>query len=103
MSIRKSESMKQMEKIIGGPLTLGRVISSLRKSDEISLMELANKVGISKTYLCDIEKGRKRVPLALAARFAEVMDHSISSFVQLALDEELKKTGLRLHVEVRAA
>jgi DNA-binding XRE family transcriptional regulator len=101
--IRKSTIMKQMEKIIGGPLTLGRVIGALRKSDEISLMELAQKVGISKTYLCDIEKGRKRVPLALSARFADAMGHSVSSFVQLVLYEEFEKSGLRLHLEVSAA
>jgi DNA-binding XRE family transcriptional regulator len=66
-------------------------------------VELASKVGISKTCLGDIEKGRKRVRVVLAARFAEAMGYSTPYFVQLALQEELNNSGLRLNVEVKAA
>jgi hypothetical protein len=45
--------MKTLEKIAGGPLTLGRAIESIRKSAERSRDECAKKPGVSKSQLCD--------------------------------------------------
>ena len=56
---KKSNAMKIVEKIAGGPLTLGRAIASIRKSEELTQDECAKKLGVSKSHLCDVEKGRK--------------------------------------------
>jgi len=64
MTIKKSSAVKILEKIRGGPLTFGRMIESIRKADEISQVELAKKMQISKAHLCDIEKGRRAVTLS---------------------------------------
>jgi DNA-binding transcriptional regulator YiaG len=64
---RKSGAIKLLEKIAGGPLTLGRAIASIRKSEELSQDECARKLGVSKSHLCDVEKGRKTVSPERAA------------------------------------
>lgn len=92
-----------MEKINGGPLTFGQLINSLRKCDEWSQVKLAAKMGISKAYLCDIEKERRLVSPELAAHFAKVMGYSLNQFVALALEDQLMKAGLKLRVELLAA
>lgn len=39
--------------------TLGQIIRELREKKDLSLRELAKKLGISAAFLCDIELGRR--------------------------------------------
>jgi antitoxin HigA-1 len=104
MSIKKkSSTMKYLETISGTPLTLARLLESIRKSDEMSQVDFAAKLGISKSHLCDIEKGRKTVSPRRAARFAEILGYSPDQFVRLSLQSLLDIAGLKLKVEVKAA
>lgn len=41
------------------PQTLGTNIRNRRNKLELTQAELSRKVGITRSYLCDIEKGRK--------------------------------------------
>ena len=43
-------------------LKFGEYIKSKRLEKGISLRELASKVGITPTYMSDIEKGRRNAP-----------------------------------------
>jgi DNA-binding XRE family transcriptional regulator len=70
-SPKKSDAVEFLESLTKGPLTIGNLLYSLRKSEEISQVEFARKLGISKQTLCDIEKERTAVSSARAARFAK--------------------------------
>jgi transcriptional regulator with XRE-family HTH domain len=98
----KSPAMRLLEEV-SGPLTFGSTIEALRLCDEISQTELAKKMKISRAHLCDIEKGRRTVSPERAARFAKVMGYYVPSFVRLALQDQLDKSGLKLTIEVKAA
>jgi transcriptional regulator with XRE-family HTH domain len=100
---KKSSAMKTLERIAGGPLTLGRAIESLRKSEELSQEECGRKLGISKSHLCDVEKGRKTVSAERAARWAHILGYPESVLVRLALQGELDAAGLKYRVEIEAA
>ena len=50
-----------------GPLTLGRMLWSIRMCDEISQTEFARMLGVSRSHICDVEKGRKLVSSERAA------------------------------------
>lgn len=100
---RKSEAVKLLEKLTGGPLTLGRAMESIRKGEELSQDECARKLGISKSHLCDVEKGRKTVSPERAAKWARVLGYPESVMVQLALQGELDAAGLKYRVEIEAA
>lgn len=100
---RKSEAMKLLEKISRGPLTLSRAIESIRKSEDLSQDECARKLGISKSHLCDVEKGRKTVSPERAAKWARVLGYPESVLVRLAIQSELDAAGLKYKVEIEAA
>jgi transcriptional regulator with XRE-family HTH domain len=95
--------MKLLEKLAGGPLTLGRAVESIRKCEELSLDECAKKLGVSKSHLCDVEKGRKTVSPERAAKWARVLKYPESVLLRLALQAELDAAGLKYKVEIEAA
>jgi transcriptional regulator with XRE-family HTH domain len=100
---KKSQAMKLLEKLADGPLTLGRAIESVRKCEGLSQDDCAKKLGISKSHLCDVEKGRKIVSPERAARWARVLGYPESVLVRLAIQGELDAAGLKYKVEIAAA
>lgn len=48
----------------------------------ISQAELANRVGISQSYLSYIESGDKNVDLSLAIKLCDVLDLEIQEFIR---------------------
>ena len=58
---------------------------------------------MSKSHLCDVEKGRKTVSPERAAKWARVLGYPESVFVRLAIQGELDAAGLRYEVEIEAA
>ena len=103
MSTRKSEAVRLMEKVTGGPVTLGRFLEAVRLGEEMTQPEFARKLGISKSHLNDIEKGRKAVSPDRAARFAKVLGYSEARLVKLALQDLVDRGGLHLHVDAKVA
>lgn len=94
----KSSAMIFLEEITGGPLTIAEILKSLRESDEISQKDFAKTLGISKQNLCDIEKGRKAVSPSRAALFAQKLGYPPTSFIRIALQEELNRAGLKIKI-----
>jgi len=97
------KSLSTLEKITKKKLTVGNLLWSIREGDEISQVEFARMLEISRQYLCDIEHGRRLVSPKMAAFFAEKLGYSVLQFVKLALQDELEKAGLHYSVEVKAA
>ena len=94
------ETDEALEQLTGGPLTFDRLLRAIRMCDEISQQDFAEKLGISKQALCDIEKGRRAVNVEKAAHFAKTLGYPESRFVKLALQALVKEAGLDLRVEV---
>lgn len=102
MSIKSKttqNTLKQIEKITG-PLTLGKLLWAIRDCDEISQVEFAKKLGISKQHLCDIECGRKSVSPSLAASYAKILGYSPEQFIQLALQNIVDRDHLNVIVNI---
>lgn len=100
---KKSDAIRLLEKLGGGPLTLGRAIESIRKCEEWSQDECARMLGVSKSHLCDIEKGRKTLSPERAARWARILGYPQSVFIRLAIQSELDTAGLKYRVAIEAA
>jgi transcriptional regulator with XRE-family HTH domain len=100
---KKSDAMKLLEKLSGGTLTLGRAIESVRKCEELSQDACAKRLGISKSHLCDVEKGRKTVSPERAAKWARILGYPESVLVRLAIQGGLDSAGLKYRVEIEAA
>lgn len=103
MTTKKSETRKFLEKLTGGPLTMARIMKSTRLSEEMTQVEFAKKLGVSKQNLCDIENGRRFVSPQLAAKFAKKLRDSESQFVRIALQDLLRRQGLKYEINLKAA
>lgn len=65
--------------------------------------EFSNLLGLSKQYLCDIEKGRRLVSPKMAAKYAKKLKYSENQFIRLCLQDILKRDGFNLIVSIEAA
>ena len=96
----KLKAMNYLETLNKGPLTLGDIVHSIRTSEGMTQNDLAEKLGISKSHLSDIENGRKTVSPERAMKFAEILGYSKKQFVRLALQQILDDSGIEMLVEV---
>ncbi len=94
------KSLKSIEKITGGSLTLGKLLWAIRQSEDKSQLDFAEGLGISKQHLCDIEHDRKIVSPKLAAAYAEKLGYSKGQFIRLSLQSMMDREGLRYMVEI---
>lgn len=73
---------------------VGSAISAKRKENNLSQLELATKVGMSRVSIVNIEKGRQYPPLILVYELTDIfkcsMDDLIPEKEQLTLSEETK-------------
>jgi transcriptional regulator with XRE-family HTH domain len=104
MSIKSKmteKTLKDIENITGGKLTLGKLIWAIRKADDISQVDFAEELNISKQQLSDIEHGKPVSP-QLAAKYAEILGHSKEQFIRLAIQDSLERAGLDdVEVEIK--
>lgn len=87
---------------LDGPLTFGEAIRSIRMCDEQTQEQFAARLGVSKQHLCDLEKGRRTVGPARAARWGKLLGYGEVTFVRLALRTLLQAEGLRYDVQLVA-
>jgi transcriptional regulator with XRE-family HTH domain len=99
----KSEAMGFLESLTGGPLTLGELLLSIRQSAALSQKETATRLGISRSHLCDLEKGRKTLSPERAARYARNIGYSEAQFVRLAEQAMVEEAGLPFKVQLAPA
>ena len=96
----KSDGLKILERISGGPLSFSELLNSIRLAENMSHSDFASKLQISRSHLCDIEKGRKAVSLARAIEFAEILGYSKDQFAKLALQTQVDSAGLKFKVSI---
>ncbi|WP_454783527.1 helix-turn-helix domain-containing protein [Legionella sp. WA2022007384] len=97
-----TNARKYLEKLIGR-MSLGKAIRAIRQGEEESQIDFAQRLGVSKQYLCDLEHDRKIVSAKKAKQFAEILGYSPEHFIALAFQDSLEHDGIHMQVEVRAA
>src|SRR4051812_36875295 len=103
MSIKSKmtkKTLQKMEKLTKVKLTLGKLIWAIRQAAEISQVDFANKLRITKQHLCDIGHERKSVSPSLAAKYAKILGYSKEQFIRLSLQDLIDREGLDVQVEV---
>lgn len=100
---KKSRAMRLLESLTGGPPSFAEMIRTLRETEEATLEAFAKRLGISRAYLCDLEKGRRNVSATRAAEWAQELGYPEWQFVELALQGQLDAAGLKYRVGVKAA
>jgi transcriptional regulator with XRE-family HTH domain len=96
----KSKTKKFLESLSGGPLNIGGLLWSIREGEGISMSDFAKQLGISRSHLNDIEKGRKPVSPQKAVEYAEILGYSEQQFIRLSLQDLLNRNDLAYEVDV---
>jgi len=102
MNINK-KAMKQLESISGEKLTLRGLLHAIREGEEMSQVAFAEKLGVSRQYICDIEHGRRFVSPKAAYQYAKKLGYSKEQFVRFALQDSLDNDGLPYMIEIHKA
>ncbi|HRD71388.1 MAG TPA: helix-turn-helix transcriptional regulator [Legionella sp.] len=97
------ETLEYLENLIGEKLTLGSFILAIRQGEELSQVEFAKALGVSRQVLCDIEHGRRIISPKKAAEYAELLGYSKKQFVRLCLQDMIDRDHLGLIVEIENA
>lgn len=95
----KKRARTVLRKLLGH-VSFGEVFCALRGARELTQVEMADLLGITKQDLCNIEKGRKLVSVERAASFARSLDMSERVFAKYALQDQLHKAGLKGEVSI---
>lgn len=85
-----------------GHISFGDFLYSERMAQDMSQVEFAKFLGISKQDLCDIEKGRKKVGLDRAKIFAEKLDYPPAVVFKYVFEDQLYRLGFDLEFELKA-
>lgn len=79
----------------------GQALKLIRQFHSIKQIELATKLGISNSYLSEIESGNKEVTLALLKKYSECFKLPISSL--MLFSEKLEDNSLSAKFRIKFA
>ena len=80
---RTTKTMRKLNRITRGRVTLGRMLRAIRMCDYGSAEELASKLSISTDQLRDIEDGSVYVDNETARAFAKLLGGSEKQFIRV--------------------
>ena len=85
-----------------GPLTFGMFLNAARTSLGLTQAEMGRKFNVSKTVICDIEKGRQLVSPKMALKIAKKAGLSEQLAVKLCLQDQLNRDKIKMTVDIAA-
>lgn len=88
--ILASEVTKKIDKA----MTLGMLMRAFREAEEISQVDLAARLEVSKQFLNDVENNRKKVGIPFIQKFATNLGFSPDTFVSVYLRDQLREAGM---------
>ena len=78
---------------------LNEALKQIRKFHQLKQVELAKELGISKSYLSEIESCRKPVSMDLLQKYAEVFSVPASSLLMFSENMNAVKTSDKLRLK----
>lgn len=92
----------KLDKMLGNQESLGMIIKAIRMCDGTKQKEFADILGVTVSYLSDLEHDRKVVSAKKAYEYAEKLGYSTKEFIRLALQDEanqfMSKVGLHANI-----
>lgn len=70
-------------------LSLGRAIKNKRSEMKLSQEELAERAGLHRTYISDIERGARNPTLSSIERLARALNLSLSGLFELGINQDV--------------
>ena len=95
-----TDAMNILNDITGSRLSLGKAIKSIRLSENIKQGEFASILGVTQSYLSDLENDRKEISPKQSAKFAKILNQSEKQFIRLSLQDSLFKQGFKYEIDI---
>ena len=86
-----------------GPLTFARILYSWRECEEMSQKELAKKLKVTPSTIADLESGRRIPSPKRAAKIALALGALPQSWIELALQDMVRRDGFPYTVSLKAS
>ena len=86
-----------------GPFSFATFMLGIRTTLNLSQVEMAKKLGLSKAALCEIEKGRTLVGPQSASRYAKKAGFSEAVALEACFQDQLRKAKIRKRVRIEDA
>lgn len=96
------EAGKLLEKM-NGQFTFATYMLGIRTTLDLTQVEMAKKLGISKAALCEVEKGRTLVSPQAASRYAKKAGFSETLALEACFQDQLRKASIKKRVRVEDA
>ena len=94
-----TKSVKFLEDIVG-PLTIGMILESYIDRNDMTQVELAEKLGVTKAFVNNVINGRKKLSISKAVEIARTLKDSEKLYIKAILNQELKGTGLQCEIQI---
>lgn len=91
--------IEQLEKDYGR-LTFADLLLIQREDADLTQVDMAKKLKITRQKLCDFEKGRRIPSAKMAATWAKKLKQPEEVWVQVVLQDQLERDNLKLKVKV---
>jgi transcriptional regulator with XRE-family HTH domain len=86
-----------------GPMTFGKFLTAARLNLDLSQSELARRLKVTRSRICDIEKGRVLVSPAFARKVARIGGFPEVLAVTYCLQDQLRKAKIKFNVKLEDA
>lgn len=86
-----------------GPFTFATFILGARTTLDLNQSEMAKKLGVSKSALCELEKGRTLVSAQTAVKYAKKAGFSVTLALEACLQDQLNKAKIKKRVYIKDA
>ena len=93
--------LEDLEKEFGA-LTFGSLLRAHRMGEEMTQVELAKQLGLSKQNLNDMEHGRRLPSLRRAVKIAKKIGQLEALMIQLVLQDQVNREKLKYKVSIDA-
>ena len=81
-------------------INFGEFVKHIRESDEITQVELAKRLNVSKQFVNSVESRKANVSIEMAKKIADSLDYPYHLFVKILLNDMLKKADIKERVEL---
>jgi transcriptional regulator with XRE-family HTH domain len=85
------QEKEQLARINAMQAAFAEVVRTLRLSKKYSQEEFAERSGLHRTYISDIERGVRNIAFSNIVRISEALDMSLSKLMQL-VEREIDKS-----------
>lgn len=86
-----------------GKATFGTFLRAARTSLGVTQSQMGKILGVAKSVVCDLEKGRQKPSPVLASKIAKKAGLSEALAVQLCLQDQLRAANIKLRVDLKHA